>query len=312
MRLFLIRHGETVDNVAGLYAGSRDSALTAHGVLQARKLATHLAEQVTLTHLFASNLGRAVKTAEAVCDAQKRTHQSSLEVVQLIELREKHFGTGEGVKYGMKGPKVEHHGAESPEAMKLRADAFLDDYLVPLLVADDTATVCVVSHGITLAVLFSALCARLPHGSISIAPEAQTTSFPGSGLRPTWSNTGYLEGALSTTDSPQPGPSSESPRLGFKLFVKSVNCVDHVKGLKKTRGGIGSAKFDDKQKTMDSFFKPSRKRKLEDEESPTTQWYVHFLLLTTPEAHDEKNEIHRPVLKYICGNTLSNRCLTAS
>lgn len=24
-RLFLIRHGETVDNVAGLYAGSRDS-----------------------------------------------------------------------------------------------------------------------------------------------------------------------------------------------------------------------------------------------------------------------------------------------
>lgn len=303
MRLFLIRHGETVDNVAGLYAGSRDSALTTHGVLQARRLATHLAEQVTLTHLFASNLGRAVKTAEAICDVQKRTRQTALEVVQLTELREKHFGTGEGVKYGIKGPKVEHHGAETPEAMKLRVDAFLDDYLVPLLIADDGATVCVVSHGIILAVLFSALCARLPSGSISVTPEAQSTSFPGSDfIRPTWSNTGYLEGVMSAMESSK---ADENPRLGFKLFIKSVNCVDHVKGLKKTRGGIGSAKFDDKQKTMDSFFEPSRKRKLEDEESLTTpQWYVHFFFHSRyPEAHDEKIQIHRPVPKYICGKT---------
>ena len=262
MRLFLIRHGETVDNVAGLYAGSRDSALTAHGVLQARRLATHLAEKVTVTHLFASNLGRAVKTAEAVCDAQKRAHQTDLHVVQLPELREKHFGTGEGVKFGMKGPKTEHIGAETPEAMKSRIDRFLDDYLVPLLVVDDESTVCIVSHGIILSVLFSSLSARLPTGSISAAPEAQMASLPG--FRPSWSNTGYLEGVF----SPLPADTKFETRVGgldYKFFIKAVNCVDHVKGLKKTRGGIGSAKFDDKQKTMDSFFTTSRKRKHEDD-----------------------------------------------
>ncbi|KAM3468559.1 hypothetical protein MY5147_007828, partial [Beauveria neobassiana] len=43
MRLLLIRHGETVDNVAGIFAGVRDSALTTHGVLQAGRLGGHLA-----------------------------------------------------------------------------------------------------------------------------------------------------------------------------------------------------------------------------------------------------------------------------
>lgn len=43
------------------------------------------------------------------------------------------------------------------------------------------------------------------------------------------------------------------------LVVKSVNNQDHLKGLKKTRGGLGSLKHDSTQRTMDSFFK---KRKL--------------------------------------------------
>lgn len=72
MRLLLIRHGETVDNVAGVYAGSRDSALTAHGVLQAGRLAAHLAEHVEVDRMFSSDLQRAAITAQAILDAQKR------------------------------------------------------------------------------------------------------------------------------------------------------------------------------------------------------------------------------------------------
>lgn len=129
MHLFLVRHGETVDNVAGLYAGSRDSALTTHGVLQTRRLATHLAQTVVVKHLFSSNLRRAVDTAEAVRDAQKR---AGLDLVQLPELREKDFGSGEGTKYGT-GVKTVHEGAETSEEMKKRVDRFLDDHLLPLL-----------------------------------------------------------------------------------------------------------------------------------------------------------------------------------
>ena len=43
--------------------------------------------------------------------------------------------------------------------------------------------------------------------------------------------------------------------LDMSLVVKAVNNQEHLKGLKKTRGGIGSSKHDEKQKTVDSFFK---------------------------------------------------------
>jgi broad specificity phosphatase PhoE len=57
--------------------------------------------------------------------------------------------------------------------------------------------------------------------------------------------------------------SSPSPDLKeLHLVVKAVNSQEHLKGLKKTRGGIGSLKHDSNQKTVDSFFK---KRKLEPE-----------------------------------------------
>src|ERR1700759_2039622 len=64
MRLFLIRHGETVDNVAGLYAGTLDSALTNHGVEQANRLGEFFTQnEVIFSHIFASPLSRAFRTA---------------------------------------------------------------------------------------------------------------------------------------------------------------------------------------------------------------------------------------------------------
>ena len=42
---------------------------------------------------------------------------------------------------------------------------------------------------------------------------------------------------------------------GFTMLINTVNGKDHLKHLKRTGGGVGSSKFDDKQKTIESFFK---------------------------------------------------------
>ncbi|KAG4266467.1 hypothetical protein FPRO03_01751 [Fusarium proliferatum] len=246
MRLFLIRHGETVDNVANLYAGSRDSALTAHGVMQAQRLASHLSEHVAIDRIFSSNLSRAVHTAQAILNAQKRAED--LKLIQVSELREKDFGTGEGTKFGA---AMKHEGSETPLAMRKRVDVFLDEHLPRL---DEDSTVCIVAHGIILGTFYKALRDRT---SSSAGPDAEPEGQASTFVRPSWSNTGYIE-ALVTRDSSD---------KHLHMRVVKINSVDHLKGLRKTRGGIGSAKFDAKQKTMDSFFKPtSRKRKLEDED----------------------------------------------
>lgn len=298
MRLFLIRHGETVDNVAQVYAGLRDSALTTHGVLQAKRLASHIAKQISTAStvsIFTSTLQRAFKTAEAVRDAREKDD----EVLRLPQLVEKDFGSGEGTKYGT-GKGQPHEGSESAEAMAVRADVFLDDNLRTAL--GNTDAVVVVAHGIILNVLFKRLCEKLSKGSMTVSPDAQKASNPyPSGnipVLPSWSNTGYLEAKLTMTE-----PASWS---AVTMRIDRVNCVEHLQGLRKTRGGIGSAAFDEKQKTMASFFAP-KKRKLAD---AVKEWYVTHARPYPSYLVMRKQFIHRPVLKILCGNNLSNRCLT--
>lgn len=245
MRLFLIRHGETVDNVAGLWAGSRDSALTAHGVLQARRLASHLTPQ-NIAAVFSSDLQRAAITARHVCEEQER-HRSldanSLPHTKLVEIRERDFGAAEGVCWRDPGmDKNVESVAESESSMTTRADRFLDTYLFPVTdrIGDNQACA-VVAHGAFLQVLYKALCSKMSNGGVTFAPKAFADNPSGI---PRWKNTAYMQCKLTV--------SGDGVR---HLHVERVNCFDHLNGLKKTPGGIGSSAFDEKQRTVDSFFK---------------------------------------------------------
>lgn len=253
MRLFLIRHGETVDNVARVYAGLRDSALTAHGVLQTRRLASHLAERAPgKVRIFSSDLQRAAQTAEAIREAKAGIP----DLQQLVALREKDFGTGEGLRYGT-GKDQPHQDSESAESMRARVDAFLEGHLLPTLKPNLNDSLIIVAHGIILNVLFTRLCDRLSRSGLTISPEAQhlIKDFPkgNTPALPSWSNTGYLEGEL----APKTAGSWES----LRFHLVQVNCVDHLEGLHKTRGGIGSARFDRTQRTMDSFLAPQKRKR---------------------------------------------------
>ncbi|HEY0777816.1 MAG TPA: histidine phosphatase family protein [Gemmatirosa sp.] len=64
-RVALVRHGETEWNARGVYQGSRDVALSAHGRAQAAALALRLAP-VAFDAVYTSPLARARETAEVV------------------------------------------------------------------------------------------------------------------------------------------------------------------------------------------------------------------------------------------------------
>ncbi|KAM0511399.1 hypothetical protein ACHAPE_009914 [Trichoderma viride] len=260
MLLFLIRHGETVDNVAGIYAGLRDSGLTSHGVLQIHRLAVHLAERpVPIKFICSSDLQRAVKTADAIAAEQKRVCSRDIPVVEFPELREKDFGSDEGLKFGDSRGRAPD--SETTESMKARVDAFLDGHLLPLLSSqpDESSACAIVSHGIILGVLYRELCARVSRGGITVDPNPSAASSLIS--PPFWDNTGFLECTVSINSA----GADEDKSLQLKLHVQRVNCTVHLKDLKKTRGGIGSAAYDEKQRTLTSFFMPgSKKRKSHD------------------------------------------------
>ncbi|KAK3683356.1 histidine phosphatase superfamily [Podospora appendiculata] len=272
MRVFLIRHGETVDNVAGLYAGVRDSRLTAHGVLQAQRLGAHLTTRVStigpIRHIFSSDLQRATNTAQAIIDAQTPRDilvgRPRLRLVKATDLRERDFRSADGKRYGT--PRGD---AESHAEMHVRADRFIRNHLGPLLrdgATDPEASIVVVAHGLILNSVLRALLMRF-------APdELVRLTRLGPGRAPyiaAWGNTGYVEATVKVV---LPAPTVElapaplavalddiQQKPVVSLFVKRVNFLGHLEGLKKTRGGIGSAQFDRRQTFMDSFLRPVAK-----------------------------------------------------
>ena len=110
-QLLLVRHGETDWNAAGRLQGHTDRPLNEYGRRQAKELADRLAaEQVDA--IYASDLSRAKETAEIVGE------RLGLAVVTDPDLREKHWGTWEGLT-GDERAAVEFVG-ESTEAHRDR------------------------------------------------------------------------------------------------------------------------------------------------------------------------------------------------
>ena len=91
-RVLAVRHGETSWNIAGRMQGHLDSDLDASGRAQADALGRRLAGQ-TIHHLYASDLGRAVETAQRI--AVSTGHRFALEP----GLRERHLGLFQGLTH---------------------------------------------------------------------------------------------------------------------------------------------------------------------------------------------------------------------
>ena len=83
--LYLVRHGETVDNVNQIMQGQTQGKLTENGIRQAQEVRDQLASE-DFSAIISSDLKRSVDTAKIIAEPH------DLEVVQSPLLRERDWG----------------------------------------------------------------------------------------------------------------------------------------------------------------------------------------------------------------------------
>ena len=135
--IFLVRHGETVDNARQIMQGQTQGELNEKGREQARQVAERLAEE-QVDAVVASDLHRAIQTAEYIAA------QHGLSVTTTPLLRERDWGSFTGCFIPDLKGKVWPDDIESEEALLLRARAFL----LFILATYPEKRVVAVGHGI--------------------------------------------------------------------------------------------------------------------------------------------------------------------
>ena len=117
-KIFLVRHGETVDNARQIMQGQTQGALNEKGREQARQVAERLREE-PVDVVVASDLQRAIETAEIIAAPH------GLPVVTMPLLRERDWGSFTGRFIPDLRGEVWPDDIESEEALLQRALTFL-------------------------------------------------------------------------------------------------------------------------------------------------------------------------------------------
>src|SRR3989344_3577288 len=155
MKIIIVRHAKTDENVGDGLAGSQSEVLlNEEGVLQAKKLGEHLRD-AKISHAYVSPQKRAVHTAQEILK-----HHIEAKVEHVAHLKEQNLGVAESLpKHIWKEIKAKATEAwhvfkpekgESYTELQKRAVEFFRD-LPGKHSGDDT--VLIVSHGGTLGVL---------------------------------------------------------------------------------------------------------------------------------------------------------------
>ena len=278
-------------------AGSRDSPLTVHGVLQAKRLGKYLTEcGHRFSYMFCSDLQRASKTADFIRQAQSATMSREdahpVQFISLPSLREQDFGDYEGKAFGsrprgpadsdkahFRGPtqdNIAFRDVESKGSVAKRMESFLYNHLVPLIQSQDlgdSISVAIVSHGLALSQLWRSFLQLFPISNVRLTNGTSATEQSRTAVEHIggWSNTGFLELQIEIVnhetaiaidrddrDSTLPQQTKAVSVLkDFEISILTVNGQAHLAGLKRTKG-VGSSQHDERQKTIEYFFKRPR------------------------------------------------------
>ncbi|KAE8230117.1 hypothetical protein CF326_g4892 [Tilletia indica] len=128
LRVLLVRHGETNENVAGIIQGQLDTDLNPHGRLQAEAVARALADE-HIDEIYTSSLRRAVDTATAIHKANRALQTQGVPLIQEARLMERYFGVLQG-KVWKGGDRSGVEGIEPVESVTERLAGFWNDCVV--------------------------------------------------------------------------------------------------------------------------------------------------------------------------------------
>ena len=135
--IFLVRHGETMDNARQIMQGQTPGELNEQGREQARQVAERLATE-EIDAVVASDLRRAIQTAEYIAEPHH------LPVVTTPLLRERDWGSFTGRFIPDLRGEVWPDDIETEEAMMQRAH----DFLKKMTATYEGKRVVAVGHGI--------------------------------------------------------------------------------------------------------------------------------------------------------------------
>lgn len=133
--VYIIRHGETVDNRNRVIQGQKDSALTEEGKISVRDKAKSL-KNIKFDTFFCSPIGRAKNSLNIILDELKLNP----DIVYLDELMEMDFGKYTKMEVDKvkdiivehkKNSSVPYPGGESGDMLKERSLNFIDKYILP-------------------------------------------------------------------------------------------------------------------------------------------------------------------------------------
>lgn len=213
-----MRHGETVDNAAGIWQGHRDSALSAVGLAQAERAAPVVAALEPAV-IVSSDLQRAAVTADHVAALTGQTVRRDTRLREVdvgewgglsgAEVRERDpelmaaMGAGEDIRRGRTG--------ETVAELALRTRAALDEVLAGL---EPGALALVVCHGVTSRTAVASLLGldQMQAGRIlwgldncHWATVAEATRISGGDVTPTWRLDHWNVGVREAPGHPAPG-----------------------------------------------------------------------------------------------------------
>jgi broad specificity phosphatase PhoE len=148
MKLIIIRHGETIENIKGICQGQTEGGLSENGINQSILLANEI-KKYNIDLIYSSPLNRALKTTQFI-----QKHFKKLKINTDFRLTERNLASLQGNKFPKNySPYKEYIDAESIETIFYRIDSFVKNKLCLY----SNKTVLIVSHGITIIVLMAVL-----------------------------------------------------------------------------------------------------------------------------------------------------------